>query len=96
MTTAENAADLIDHIKKNVRVVDKWVSFGTDRYLLHVDENAELLFEERGDDTSTRLDICLRYKNERGEDVYELFTRSDSERSVFSSRVTYIPGKRYE
>jgi len=99
VTSAEIAADLIDNVKKNVRVVDKWVNVhDTTRYFLHVEENSELLIEHyTGTDGINALDImniCLRYRNAEGKDVYELYRTSVTER--YEERMTYIPGERYE
>ena len=85
---AEAGAMLINNIKKNVRVVDKWVKSGNDMFYLHVEENSETLYQRVHD----RYEICKRYKNEDGNDVYELYLGSDN----FVQRMTYIPGERYE
>ncbi len=90
VSSAEMAADLIDNIKKNVRVVDKWVDMGDVQYYLSVSENSELLCER---DTSTNdIKVCRRYRNEDGKDVYELYAKAES----FVERMFYIPGERYE
>ncbi len=95
--SAKEAADMIDNIKKNVRVVDKWVDMGDTSFFLHVDENSELLLQKMSIEEETRLTVCMRYKNEQGEDVYQLFSEGDIPgQYVFSTRTTYIPGKRYE
>ncbi|MBO7250985.1 MAG: hypothetical protein J6V42_06905 [Clostridia bacterium] len=95
--SAEAAADMIDNIKKNVRVVDKWVKMGDSSFFLHVDENSEILLEKIESDGNTRLMICMRYKNDQGEDVYELFGEGGNPGEyTFYTRTTYIPGKRYE
>ncbi len=88
VSSAKIAGDLIDSIKKNVRVVDKWVRMGDTEYHLQVDENSETLCE-RGDSFVT---VCRRYKNLGGEDVYELYRKQDD----VEERMTYIPGERYE
>lgn len=90
VTSAEVAAELIDNIKKRVRVVDKWVAMGSTHYYLSVEENSETLCEF--DTNNEFLNICKRYKNSDGKDVYELFRKQDS----YQSRMTYIPGERYE
>lgn len=90
VASAEVGADLIDNIKKNVRVVDKWIEVGDLQYYLSVDENSETLYERYLSDNS--LTICKRYKNAEGDDVYELYRASDK----YEERCTYIPGKRYE
>ncbi|MBQ9736696.1 MAG: hypothetical protein IJV96_07935 [Clostridia bacterium] len=94
--SAEAAADVIDNVKKNVRVVDKWVDRDGYRFYLHVDENAELLIQRSERSGEESLDVCRRYKNERGEDVYELYDYYDGAEYRFESRVTYIPGRHYE
>ena len=73
--TAKLGAELIDNVKKNVRVVDKWVDVGEAQYYLSVDENSETLFERRLSDNN--VTICRRYKNEDGDDVYELYSEND-------------------
>lgn len=88
--SAEVCADLIDNIKKNVRVVDKWVKMGDIEYYLSVDENSETLCERYLSDNS--INVCKRYKNANGNDVYELYRASDK----YKERCTYIPGLRYE
>ncbi len=88
--SAEIAARLIDNVKKNVRVVDKWIAIGNTQYYLSVDENSETLYEKDLD--YGVINICRRYKNQDGDDVYELYRAGDS----FEERCTYIPGKRYE
>ena len=95
ITSAEIAADMIDHVKQYVRVVDKWVN-NNDRikYFLHVEENSELLIEHYTADGLDLLNICTRFKNEQGKDVYQLYRKSVSE--MYEERMTYIPGERYE
>ncbi|MBE6694077.1 MAG: hypothetical protein E7589_04865 [Ruminococcaceae bacterium] len=88
--SAQVGAELIDNIKKNVRVVDKWVEVGDSQYYLSVSENSETLCERRPADNS--ITVCKRYKNADGDDVYELYSANDK----YEERCTYIPGKRYE
>ncbi len=97
IVSSKTAADMIDYIKKNVRVVDKWVRFETSSFYLHVDENSEILLERWDNETSKRINICTRYKNAQGVDVYELYIEEAFVGSyTVSSRTTYIPGQRYE
>lgn len=90
VNTAEIGAELIDGVKKNVRVIEKWVDVGGLQYYLSVDENSETLCER--DTINNMLNICKRYKNEDGKDVYELYRKQEK----FEERMTYIPGQRYE
>lgn len=86
---AEEAAVLIDSIKKNVRVVDKWVKLDEMRqYYLHVGENEEILYGREWD----RESICRRYRNEDGLNVYEYYQKSDK----YYDRMVYIPGVHFE
>ncbi len=93
--TAQSGANLIDFVKTNVRVVDMWVEgviqSSQSRAFLHVEENAELILQEIPEDPSYRY-VCRRYKNEKGQDVYELFEGNDIE----TCRATYIAGEHYE
>ena len=90
VTSANIAANLIDSIKKNVRVVDKWVNMGGIHYYLSVGENFEILCQR---DTATNsINVCRRYKNEDGKDVYELYSSQEG----FTERMFYIPSERYE
>ena len=89
VTMAEDAAKMIDNIKKNVRVVDKWVRISSnEEYYLHVGENEEILYER----IDERLSVCRRYKNEEGLNVYEYYMQSEK----FYHRMLYIPGMHFE
>ena len=88
---AEDAANLIDNIKKNVRIVDKWVLIGGFvEYYLHVGENEEILYER----SSYNYKICRRYVNEQGNNVYEFLSHEYS--NGFVEKLTYIPGLHFE
>ena len=88
VSTCNTGADMIDFVKKHIRVVDKWVSSGDDKVYLHVAENEEVLYEYRGD----QLNICRRWLNNEGQDVYDVYIRNDTA----ETRMTYIPGLLYE
>ena len=92
---AEMGADLIDNVKKYVRIVDKWVAFDeSTKYYLHVEENMEYLIERYTGGGFDLLKICKRSKNADGKDVYELYHGSAD--TQYEERMTYIPGERYE
>lgn len=90
---ARRCADLIDFVKKNIRIVDKWVVVGNTRYYLSVSENEELLCEESGSGNDRILIVCRRFRNEDGKDVYEMYRYYGSGNEY---RMTYVPGERYE
>lgn len=83
--SAEIGAQMIDDVKKFVRVVDKWVDVGGSHYYLHVEENSELLFFRQ--DGWVRG--CIRTKTEDGFNRYEVFDLAEN----YSIRLEYIPGK---
>ena len=85
---AEEAANLIDYIKKNVRIVDKWLSFYGEEYYLHVGENEEVLYSRN----VGRSTVCRRYLNADGLNVYEYYQTNGD----FYNRMVYIPGVHFE
>jgi len=93
VSEAERSADLIDFVKKHIRIVDKWVDWGQEKYFLHVGENEELLCQITGSGAEQTLRLCRRTRNEAGKDVYEMYSSSGSSYEV---RITYVPGERYE
>lgn len=94
VSEAERCAQLIDFVKKNIRIVDQWVVIGDyERYYLSVGENEELLCNVWENGSERMLIICRRYRNEEGKDVYEMYRSYSTEYEV---RMTYIPGERYE
>lgn len=92
--TATKGADLIDFVKKHIRVVDMWVdsSMSTSgiesKAFLHVENNSETIIQVEGE----WIYVCYRYKNAAGKDVYEMY----SQRPEQVIRSTYIAGERYE
>ncbi|MBP3391943.1 MAG: hypothetical protein J6L76_04060 [Clostridia bacterium] len=89
ISTCNVGADMIDFVKKNVRVVDKWVVSGEEqRFYLHVSENEEVLYEY----SEGQINICRRMTNTSGLDVYDVYTVND----IAETRMTYIPDFRIE
>ena len=95
VSSAEAASHLIDTIKKNVRVLDKWVNMNGGTYLyLSVQENSELLIQQILLDDFNQTQVVRRYRNEEGRDVYEMYTTQNDKE--YQTRMFYIPGERYE
>lgn len=91
-TNIENSAlrggQLIDDTKKYIRVIDKWVNVGGQEYLLKVNEVSETIYSRM----NNYVEMCKRYTNEAGLDVYEMYTQSNLD----TVRMKYIPGLVYE
>ena len=85
---ANNAADCIDDVKKNVRIVDRWINYGDTSLYLHVEKNSETLYRKH----DTYIEICSRYKNSNGQNVYEYYQSNE----IVNIRTLYIPGVKYE
>jgi len=85
-STARIGADLIDSIKKNVRVVDTWVNTGGEDYYLHVEKNREVLYSRDGG----YVRICIRTKTEDGSNLYEVYNLNEDGGSC---RMVYSEGK---
>ena len=95
ISNAESGARMIDYAKKYIRAVDTWVTGynGTsDALYLHVEENSETLYQV----TPLFITVCHRYKNEKGQDVYELYEERLNTSFISVTRSTYISGERYE
>ena len=88
-SSAELGAQLIDDIKSYVRVIDKWVDVGGDRYYLHVEEDTEIIYHITHDGHKS---ICMRTKRADGTNVYELYWQNE----IGASRMIYIPGEKCE
>ena len=68
-SSALQAAELIDNVKKYVRVVDKWVKINEEEFYLHVEENSETLYRRWGESVF----VCKRIKTEEGYNRYETY-----------------------
>lgn len=87
--SAKSGSELIDYVKKNIRVIDVWVDYEYAKYLLKVEKTSEMIFTV---DNDGFVDICKRSTDENGNDVYELMQISASA----TIRMKYIPGLLYE
>ena len=87
-SSALRGGQLIDDTKKYIRVIDKWVNVGGYEYLLTVNETSETIYSR----SSSMVEMCKRYTDESGQDVYEMFIQ----REDGSTRMKYIPGLVYE
>jgi hypothetical protein len=87
---AKQSGDLIDYVKNNIRVTDKWIKNGSSEVLLQVDFESETIFER----IENQYEICRRYTNDHGLDVYDIFRYTNLHDSKM--RMKYIPGQVYE
>ena len=87
--SAKQGAELISFVKDNISVVDVWVEYRGDQYLLKVDKTSETIYTRN--ETGT-LEICKRTTDENGNDVYELLNSYDHS----TVRMKYIPDLLYE
>ncbi len=88
---AEKGSDLIDLTKSTIQTVDTWIKIDSqEQLLLSVDKNSETIIS-RSDD---QYEICRRYLNSLGQNTFEMFIANSDTNS--KSRMTYIPGLRYE
>lgn len=88
---AEKGCDLIELAKSSVEIVDSWIKLSKNhQILLTVDKNSETIFSRYDD----QYEICKRSQNSSGQNVFEMFI-ANSETNA-KSRMTYIPGIKYE
>ncbi len=88
---AKAGADLIDSTKKNIKIVDTWIKISRyEEILLLVDEDSETILSR----SDSQYEICRRKQNDLGQNVFEMFIHNSDTNS--KSRMTYIPGLRYE
>lgn len=91
--TVEAACSIIDIIKTDANITDKWIKYNEDdltRYMLLVDGNSETLIE----DNELAIRICKRYTNDAAQNVYEVFQTEKT--YSFEYYFKYIPGVSYE
>ena len=88
---AKSGADLIDSTKKNIKIVNTWIKISRyEEILLLVDEDSETILSR----SDSQYEICRRKQNDLGQNVFEMFIHNSDTNS--KSRMTYIPGLRYE
>lgn len=94
--SVEQASTMIDHLKTDVNVVDKWIGADeTNAYMLSVEGSTDTLYQ-KGEGWYR---ICNRTTNSKAENVYELFYYGDTSTSYpegIHETMVYVPGKRYE
>lgn len=88
---ADKGSELIDLAKASIKTIDTWIKLGGgQQILLSVDKNSETIISR----TSNQYEICRRYQNDLGQNVYEMFiTNTDTNAK---SRMAYISGLKYE
>lgn len=89
--SAEKGSNLIDLAKSTITTVDVWVKVdSSEQILLLVDKDSETIMS-RSDE---QYEICRRYQNLLGQNVFEMFIENSETNA--KSRMTFIPGLRYE
>ncbi len=86
---ASAGAQMIDQVKKDVGVTDKWIGDGEGAMLLHTESSTDALYE-RFSDGGYR--ICKRYMNSSANAIYEMYTQGTGNKE----RMLCNPGVRYE
>ncbi len=92
-STVEVACNMIDIIKSDANVTDKWIQYNESdptRYMLLVDGTSETLIE----DADVYVRICKRYTNDAAQNVYEIYQNEES--NPYAYYFKYIPGVSYE
>ena len=90
----ERVARNIANMKENVGVTDKWVDLGTEKHMLRVFENYDVLFVigYYGDQY-----VYYRYTDENAKNVYVMYSfMSYEDGTTGDVRTLCIPGERYE
>ncbi|MBQ8626624.1 MAG: hypothetical protein IJ419_10740 [Agathobacter sp.] len=95
--SVEQASAMIDHLKTDVNVVDKWIGYKDEgnAYMLSVEGSTDTLYEK----LEGGYRICKRTTNSKAENVYELFQFGDTSTGVpedVYETMVYVPGQRYE
>ena len=90
----ERVARNIANMKENVGVTDKWVDLGTEKHMLRVFENYDVLIVigYYGDQH-----VYYRYTDENAKNIYEMYSfMSYDDSTTGNIRTLCIPGERYE
>lgn len=87
---AQKGSELIELTKNKIKIVNKWVKIQGEEVLLLVDENSETILYR----SNNQYEICRRYQNDEGLNVYEMFIENSETKT--RNKMTYIPGLRYE
>ncbi|MBE5939765.1 MAG: hypothetical protein E7266_05130 [Lachnospiraceae bacterium] len=91
-STAQRFATEIDNVKEKCSNTDYWISVGSEKILLQVEANQEIIYIKDNDGYR----ICRRYTNEDADDVYEMYSIFNDGSYKYQERMLYIAGKRYE
>lgn len=89
--SAKKGSSLIELTKESIKTTDTWIKFnGNTQILLTVDKNSETIISQ----DKEQYEICRRYQNDLGQNTFEMFISNNGTNA--ESRMTYIPGLRYE
>ena len=91
---AKYVAEDIANMKNNVGVVDKWVKVGSEKQLLRVYDNMDVLIV---DDMYDNVHVYYRYTDQNANNVYEMYSfMKYDDGTTGEIKTMYIPGSRYE
>lgn len=95
---AEQSATIINYLKNDLNIVNKWVKDGFNKYYLKVEDNTEILIEYYEDDSDQKsLTVVKRETREDTKCVYTIFMNDMKEDKMDNPiYLVYVPGERYE
>ncbi len=95
----ERAAEIIDIIKNQLNITNKWVEIRGSEYLLTVEDNLEKLFCRYATEGGMQISVCERTTRDDAKSVYQMYydiLEGDEIKRYNPSYMVYIPNERYE
>lgn len=94
---AEKSAKIINYLKHDLNIVNKWVKDGYNKYYLMVQGNKEILINYYQDDKGvTALRVIERETLDNTKCVYTMYESDPTSERYNPSSSVYVPGERYE
>ncbi|MBQ9791519.1 MAG: hypothetical protein IJW28_02930 [Clostridia bacterium] len=94
---AERSAKIINYLKHDLNIVNKWVKDGYNKYYLMVKDNSEILINYYEDDVGvTSLRVIERETLSNTKCVYTMYSSDPTSEKYNPSSSVYVPGERYE